>query len=323
MNAYDFDNTIYKGDSSVDFYFYCLKKQPLLIRFIFRQAYGLILYALGLVNKTRFKEYVFSYLRGVKDVSLAVEAFWETHYRNIASWYHKQKEPDDLVISASPEFLLSTACEKLGVALIASKVEPSTGKFLGENCYGEEKVLRFREKYSEAKLGSFYSDSLSDAPMAGLADRSYVVKGDKITDWGEFIKSRGGKKDVKDIFFSAEFLRFIIVGCINTFNGILFSWILSLFLQPNIAFAAGYCLSLTISYLLNSFITFREKLSIKKYLKFWVGYIPNFIIQNIVVGLVYNLLKWPKLIAYAAAAIIGVPVTFLCMKLLRFGKKVR
>ncbi len=28
MNVYDFDGTIYSGDSTIDFYLFCLRKQP-------------------------------------------------------------------------------------------------------------------------------------------------------------------------------------------------------------------------------------------------------------------------------------------------------
>ena len=31
MNVYDFDDTIYAGDSTVDFFFYCLKKKPAIV----------------------------------------------------------------------------------------------------------------------------------------------------------------------------------------------------------------------------------------------------------------------------------------------------
>ena len=47
---------------------------------------------------------------------------------------------DDVIISASPEILLTEICRRLGIKyLIASKVEKITGKYYGENCYGKEK----------------------------------------------------------------------------------------------------------------------------------------------------------------------------------------
>ncbi len=124
----------------------------------------------------------------------------------------------------------------------------------------------------------------------------------------------------KNIFLSIEFMKFVIIGVINTFNGTLFSYIYSSFLNVNIAFIFGYITGLLISYLLNSYFTFKESLSIQKFIRFAISYIPNFLIQYIVVLIVINILGWYNLIAYGLAALIGVPVTFIIMKLFAFKK---
>lgn len=125
----------------------------------------------------------------------------------------------------------------------------------------------------------------------------------------------------RKMFFSREFLTFVIIGIINTFNGVIFSYIYSSFLDENLAFIFGYISGLIISYFLNSKITFKEELKLIKFVRFAIASIPNFIIQNIVVILVFNMMGWHKLIAYGLAAAIGVPVTFVLMKLFAFNKK--
>lgn len=55
--------------------------------------------------------------------------------------------------------------------------------FLGRNCRREEKVVRFFEKYSEEKIDEFYSDSISELPLAQLAENSFLVQGDQIVVW--------------------------------------------------------------------------------------------------------------------------------------------
>ena len=125
----------------------------------------------------------------------------------------------------------------------------------------------------------------------------------------------------KDIFFSKEFIVFVIIGVINTFNGLIFSYIYSSFLNENIAFIFGYISGLIISYILNSYITFKERLDFNKFVKFTISYIPNFIIQNIIVLIVFNIMGVYKLIAYGLAAIIGVPITFIFMKFFAFSNK--
>ena len=83
----------------------------------------------------------------------------------------------------------------------------------------------------------------------------------------------------------------------------------------------GYISGLIIAYILNSFITFKERLSFKKFSKFAVSYIPNFIIQNVVVILIFNVLGLHKLLAYTLAAVIGIPITFVLLKFFAFNRK--
>jgi len=125
----------------------------------------------------------------------------------------------------------------------------------------------------------------------------------------------------KNIFFSKEFIMFVIIGVINTFNGTMFSYIYSAFFNENIAFILGYISGLFISYILNSLITFKKSLSFQQFIRFAISYIPNFIIQNIVVIVIFNIMGLNKLIAYLLAAIIGVPITFILMKFFAFKKK--
>ena len=123
---------------------------------------------------------------------------------------------------------------------------------------------------------------------------------------------------IKEVFFSKQFIMFVFIGVINTFNGVIFSYIYSSFLNENVAFIFGYISGLVISYILNSYVTFKEKLEFNKFIKFAVSYIPNFIIQNIVVFIVFNMMGLHKLIAYGLAAVIGVPITFVFMKFFAF-----
>ncbi|PRR79976.1 GtrA family protein [Clostridium vincentii] len=128
-------------------------------------------------------------------------------------------------------------------------------------------------------------------------------------------------KNLKKTFFSREFISFVIIGVINTFNGVVFAYIYSNLLNENLAFIFGYISGLIISYILNSKITFKEELKLITFVRFAVSNIPNFIIQNIVVIVVFNIMGWHKLIAFGLAAAIGMPVTFILIKLFAFDKK--
>ncbi|HEY5525864.1 MAG TPA: GtrA family protein, partial [Clostridium sp.] len=72
----------------------------------------------------------------------------------------------------------------------------------------------------------------------------------------------------KKMFFSREFIVFVIIGVANTFNGVVFAYIYSNLLNENLAFIFGYMSGLIISYILNSKITFKEELKLIKFVRF-------------------------------------------------------
>ncbi len=183
MNVYDFDNTIYDGDSTFDFYVYCLKKHKKILLLLPSLCVAFIKYYLFKIgNKTQFKEKMYAFLKYC-DAENDVSEFWDSHAKNIKSWYITQKADDDVIISASPQFLLKPLENILTIKVIASDVDSESGKYNGINCYYDEKVRRFFEEYPDGHIDSFYSDHYSDEPLANIADKAYIVKGDDIKSW--------------------------------------------------------------------------------------------------------------------------------------------
>jgi putative flippase GtrA len=128
-------------------------------------------------------------------------------------------------------------------------------------------------------------------------------------------------RKLKQHFLSRQFLLFLIVGCINTFNGTFFAYLFSLYkIDANTSFILGYLTSLSIAYYLNCKLVFKEPWKKDKYLRFCLSYIPNFIIQNFVVIIFYNYMNFLPVFSYLLAAIIGVPVTFLIVKIFAFKR---
>lgn len=184
MNVYDFDKTIYAGDSSVDFYLYCLVRQPRIALCCFRQIRALLLHAARRIDTTTMKEEFFSFLSKLHDPQALVCAFWARRYRAIKPWYLQGKRATDVIISASPSFLLEPICQRLGIqAPIATQMDACTGKIHGRNCKGAEKVHRFRQLYPDAQIDRFYSDSRADSPLAKLALEAFWVSGDRLSPW--------------------------------------------------------------------------------------------------------------------------------------------
>lgn len=184
MNVYDFDNTIYDGDSSVDFTIFAMTRNLKTLRVIPRQILAIFNYKNKRITKEAMKEALFSYLKYMDEPESLVERFWNKNMGKIKNFYLEQQGNDDVIISASPYFLLQPICEMIGINnLLATDVDINTGKFNGKNCYGEEKVARFKEIFPTRTISEFYSDSYSDEPLAKLAERAYIVKGRNIEKW--------------------------------------------------------------------------------------------------------------------------------------------
>jgi phosphoserine phosphatase len=185
MNVYDFDHTIYDGDSSVDFFIFVLREKPYLIVLLPIQIWGMILYLLRFYSKERMKEMFFIFIRYIPLREMVLR-FWDRNHSKINLWYLQQKQNSDVIISASPEFLLEPLiCDHLGVTLIASQIDTITGKYVGKNCFGKEKVIRLCAMYPEVTVLDFYSDNYSDAPLAYIAKNAFLVHNNLITKWGE------------------------------------------------------------------------------------------------------------------------------------------
>ncbi len=184
MNVYDWDNTIYRGDSTAGFIRYCFLKRPKCLASLPRTALCGLLFGLRIMPKRTFKQNMYHMFTMIPDMEELVEEFTATHMDHVKQWYRDQQKEDDFVISASPEFLIGSFCRRLGIRyMIASPVDIRTGAYSGENCHGQEKVRRLRKLYPDAVIEEFYSDSRSDDPLAKEAAKAFLVKGDRLLPW--------------------------------------------------------------------------------------------------------------------------------------------
>ncbi len=128
---------------------------------------------------------------------------------------------------------------------------------------------------------------------------------------------------LRHMFLSKKFMGYCLIGIINTFNTAFFSWLAHLKLQENISAYIGYFISLTINYILNSIIVFKNRLNLRRYFRFLLSYIPNFIIYTLVSLLTINVLQINQFWATVLATAAGAPVTFVIIKLFAFGNKAK
>lgn len=319
LNIYDFDGTIYDGDSSVDFYKYCVKRDKKCLAILPNFLFTMGLYLLKICEKEKMKSAFFSFVKYFDNIEDVVMDFWASKNYELKEFYLKQKRSDDIVISASPSFLLEPIAKKYGFKLISTEVDVKTGRLIGKNCHGKEKVERLKEKgISECR--EFYSDSMSDEPLANISKSAYILDKNDIILWKDYKESTF--KKLKRQFFSQDFITFVAIGVINVFNGIWIAYVYSLFITDAVlAYILGFLTSLVISYILNSLLNFKEKLSLSKFVKFAISNIPNFLIQVFSVKVLIDILTLPKLLSYGVSAVIAVPITFLLVKTNVFANK--
>ena len=130
------------------------------------------------------KEKFYCFFKLIPEIDCTIKDFWDINEYKIEKWYRNQQQNDDVIISASPDILLREICTRLGIKyLIASKVDPKTGKYNGLNCYGKEKALRFYKQFPTTCIDKFYSDSYSDEPLAKHARESFIVSKNAIKEW--------------------------------------------------------------------------------------------------------------------------------------------
>ena len=194
MNIYDFDNTIYNGDTNKDILLYSFKKHPLKVIKALNKTKKLERdYKRGLITFERVKEAMLSFLFEIDDLNGYIEKFVSSHMKNIKPWYLSRKNDYDIVISASYELWIVPFCRKLGIKYVLATKTDKDGHIIGKNCKGEEKVRRLANTIPNAQIVTSYSDSESDLPILNLAKTAYVVEGNKLIPYVKGYKFKNKK----------------------------------------------------------------------------------------------------------------------------------
>ncbi len=195
MRVFDFDNTIYDGESGLDIFIWFFKLDPWgLIRYVPNFSVCFIKYKMRKITidevLSKYGLFLKEYCQKVENITDEFYKFWDVNQKKIKQLYYDIHEEDDIIISACPECLLSIICERLGVNdFMGSDVDPVSGEIRMIN-YHDEKVKNFYIKYGDRRINDFYTDSFSDKPMMDISDNVFLVKGSKI---------RQIKKDGKEI----------------------------------------------------------------------------------------------------------------------------
>lgn len=180
---FDFDGTISRSDSLWLFVDFVVGRKRLILG-VARHLHILLGYLLGVVSNTQAKQALsakffagiseLDFVKSCLDFLPTLESICLDSALARIAW-HKDKGDIVVVVSASFEEYLAPLCRKLGVALIATKLEVQngvlSGRFASKNCYGEQKVARIKREYDLSKYGEIYvyGDSKGDKQMLALA----------------------------------------------------------------------------------------------------------------------------------------------------------
>lgn len=112
---------------------------------------------------------------------------------------------------------------------------------------------------------------------------------------------------------NTEFTRFVFVGVVNTLS----YYSIYLFLHNMLDWAymlshiIGFLISLNISFFLNTYVTYRVKPTLKKYLYFPLTQVVNMSVSTFLIFIFVEFLHINSNIAPFAAVIFTIPVTFV------------
>ncbi len=186
MNVYDFDNTIYDGESMFHLFLFYIKKYPRFLKH-FKDVLKLVkIYKKGEMTITdmleKYAPVIESEAAHIKSFENDAKEFWDKHQKNIKPFYKDIQQPDDVIITASPDYTMKEICRRIGVNnLICSEYDVENNK-LKFFCLKDNKVKAFRQRYPDTTIDNFYTDSPeNDKPLIDISENAYLVKGNKIT----------------------------------------------------------------------------------------------------------------------------------------------
>ena len=198
--VYDFDKTIYGGESVTNYFKYYFRKYPLKgTLFSLWYLKEIFFYIIKVIDLKKLKERFFIFLEShtKEEIDEITRGFWKEYVRLNYEWtvselIENKKECDMVIVSsATPKFIIETFLIELGYDLVfgtefeGDGKEKFISKIKGGNNKGHEKVKKLNEwakkNNFEYNIVKFYSDSLADKPLFDIAQKKiWIKKGKKI-----------------------------------------------------------------------------------------------------------------------------------------------
>ena len=185
LAIFDFDKTISRSDSLIDFIYHAVGPLWFTARFLCLSPI-LILHLSGFIPNDRTKEIVLSFFFKNWDkpkFNAMALLYSQKHLPKIVRkkalekiQWHQSQGHQIVVVSASLENYLNGWCRQIKADLLATELEFKDGRFTGKlkspNCKGQEKIRRLQAHYDLKKFSYIYAygDSPSDLALKTMAN---------------------------------------------------------------------------------------------------------------------------------------------------------
>lgn len=180
---FDFDGTLTKKDSLLQFLFYFSSKPKVLTNILFSSPI-LILGFMGLYDNGKIKEKLLSNVfEGIKnnEINQRIESFLATLefkkevLRKLQE--HVQANDEVVIVSASLDIWLKPFAKKNNVELLCTEWDFEHNCFATPNCNKKEKSNRILQKYNLDNFSKViaYGNSKGDQEMMKLANQKFWV----------------------------------------------------------------------------------------------------------------------------------------------------
>ncbi|MPQ43919.1 HAD-IB family hydrolase [Clostridium tarantellae] len=196
LAIFDIDFTITKKETLMELYKFLIKEDKKNLKFLPRALFSGFMYGIGIYNEKKVKETFLKFIDGIKenDLKKIVKKYYNDRlinilYKDALDMIKKLKSEGYKVylISASPEFYIKEfyaikeVDKIIGTKFSFNEEGIFQRKMLGENCKGEEKVIRLMKYLRENNIivdfknSYMFSDSLSDSPLLDLVGNPYLI----------------------------------------------------------------------------------------------------------------------------------------------------
>lgn len=194
---FDVDLTLTSKDTFIEFYKFLCKQDKRFLIYFNKVVHAGLMYCLKFYDEKKSKEQYLSFLNGlsVDVVNEFSKKFFEEHLLKKLLYKDglleiekcKSKGYKVILISASPEFYLNNFNQLYSIDyVLGTRYEIKdgfyTGKMLGYNNKGEEKVLRLYEFLHKNNIENvdfqnscMYSDSLNDLSLFNLVGNRFLI----------------------------------------------------------------------------------------------------------------------------------------------------